>query len=695
MTPQMKKILIIGGIAIIAIAAVIGVVIALPSGGDGTTTTTSSTTATTTKPSGGNDTTTTTTTTTKPSKDTTTTTTTTTTTKDPSGDEPPTHEHTPVVDAEIPATCTKTGLTEGSHCSACGEVIVKQTVIPKTPHTEIPVKGTAATCTEEGLTDGTKCSVCGEVIVAQTKLPTVAHTYDDKYDDTCNICGFVRDAECAHTSTEKVSGTPATCKSTGLTDGEKCSVCGEILIAQTVIPKKNHTESGWITDAAATCTADGSKHTECTVCHITIKTGTITKLKHSYDSVVTPPTCETEGYTIYTCSKCGDTYRDDYTPTVAHNYEAVETVPATCSNGGYTVYSCSMCGDFEYRDRTDKLSHTPGTWTVTKEPTREEEGERYTDCTVCGDRIYETIPAITDPSEGLSFTLNSDGASYSVSGIGECKDTVVTIPSEYRGLPVTEIADSAFRTNRQIKKVILPDTIEKIGNYAFNECRSLYTIELSENLKTIGDQAFEFSGLVYITLPASLESINYRTFGNCVSLIEVCNLSSKISDWDMTRSNLYDNCKSRITSNTDSKIREVYGMLLYENGNDKYIMRYIKSSDTLYIDLGDTWIDGYAIYNCAFYGNTTLKNVTFLRSITSIGASAFENCTALESVTFTDSVQSIGNRAFAFTGSFDIKYQGTADKWNAIEKKSFWNYQDSGSITVYVNDGNGYMTKLD
>lgn len=697
MTPKMKQVLIIGGIAIIAIAAVIGVVIALPGGDDGSTTTTT-TTVTTTKPSGGNNTTTsTTTTTTKPSESTTTTTTkptTTTTTKPSGGDDPEPHVHTPVTDAAVPATCTSTGLTEGSHCSECGEILVVQVDTPKAAHTEKTIPGRSATCEETGLTDGVKCSVCGEILTEQAEIPLAAHTYDDDSDDTCNVCGFVRDVSCKHTKTETVPGKAATCSETGLTEGKKCSDCGEILTAQTVISMKEHTPGDWKIDEDATCATDGSKHKECTVCHKTIETETIHKTGHSYGSVITPPTCVREGYTTYTCSKCGDSYKDDYTPTTAHNYEVGEVVNATCEKNGYTVYICSGCGRSEYRDYTDKLPHTPGAWNVIKDATREEEGERYTDCTACGGRIYETIPVITDPSEGLSFTLNSDGESYAVSGIGECKDTVVTIPSEYRGLPVTEIADGAFRANRQIKKVILPDTIKKIGSYAFSECKSLYTVELSENLKTIGDQAFELSGLVYITLPVSLESINYRTFGSCVSLIEVCNLSSKISDWDMTRSCLNDNCKNKITDERNSKISVMYGMLLYENGEDKYIMRYIKDSDTLAIGLGDYWADGYEIYSSAFYGNTTLKTVSILRNITAIGASAFEKCTSLESVTFTDSVQSIGERAFAFTGSFAIKYQGTADKWNAIEKKSFWDYQDSGSITIYVDDGSGYMTKL-
>ena len=40
-------------------------------------------------------------------------------------------DHTPVTDAAVEPTCTKTGLTEGSHCSVCGKVLVKQKTVPK------------------------------------------------------------------------------------------------------------------------------------------------------------------------------------------------------------------------------------------------------------------------------------------------------------------------------------------------------------------------------------------------------------------------------------------------------------------------------------------------------------------------------------------------------------------------------------
>jgi len=73
--------------------------------------------------------------------------------------------HTEVIDEAVTPTCTATGLTEGKHCSVCGEVLVKQTEVDALGHTEVIDEAVAPTCTATGLTEGKHCSVCGEVLV--------------------------------------------------------------------------------------------------------------------------------------------------------------------------------------------------------------------------------------------------------------------------------------------------------------------------------------------------------------------------------------------------------------------------------------------------------------------------------------------------------------------------------------------------
>ena len=69
---------------------------------------------------------------------------------------------------------------------------------------------------------------------------------------------------------------------------------------------------------------------------------------HEYETVVYAPNCTSQGYTEYTCSHCGDVYRDNYEEAVGHTYTDVVVEP-TCTHKGYTTHFCSDCG-YEYAD---------------------------------------------------------------------------------------------------------------------------------------------------------------------------------------------------------------------------------------------------------------------------------------------------------------------------------------------------------
>ena len=87
-------------------------------------------------------------------------------------------KHQAVTDAAVPATCTKDGLTAGSHCAVCGEILKAQTVVKAKGHKAVTDPAVPATCTAAGKTAGSHCEVCGEILTAQAVVKAAGHQWD-------------------------------------------------------------------------------------------------------------------------------------------------------------------------------------------------------------------------------------------------------------------------------------------------------------------------------------------------------------------------------------------------------------------------------------------------------------------------------------------------------------------------------------
>ena len=95
----------------------------------------------------------------------------------------------------------------------------------------------------------------------------------------------------------------------------------------------------------------------------------------------------------------------------------------------------------------------------------------------------------------------------------------VTIPSRYKGKPVTVIDHTAFYNNSAVTSVTIPDSVTAIPDYAFGFCSQLTNISIPNSVTFIGFSAFNScTSLKSITLPSSLSTIQSYAFYNCGNL---------------------------------------------------------------------------------------------------------------------------------------------------------------------------------
>ena len=378
--------------------------------------------------------------------------------KDEAGTQPTTVEaetlekkaHTPVVDAAVAATCEKTGLTEGSHCSVCNEVLVAQKVVDKIPHTLTKTDAKAATCTEDGNNEYYTCSACRKVFkdadgkiettVEAEKIAAAGHTMTktDAKDATCTEDGNTAYWYCsvckkyfadengtteialddtvvkAHHTMTKTDAKAATCTAEGNNAYYTCSVCGKVFkdeagtkpttVAAETLEKKAHTP---VVDAAVAATCEKTGLTEgshCSVCNeVLVAQKVVDKIPHSLTKTeAKAATCTEDGNNeYYTCSACGKAFKDADGKTVTtveaeklaatgHTMAKTEAKAATCTEDGNTAYwYCSVCNKY-FSDENGTTETTLPDTVVKAHHTMTKTDAKEPTCTEEGNNAYYT-----------------------------------------------------------------------------------------------------------------------------------------------------------------------------------------------------------------------------------------------------------------------------------------------------------------
>ena len=278
-----------------------------------------------------------------------------------------------------PATCRQEGL-EYTRCTAEGcSYRTPDIITPKQHNLKKAREFTRKpTCTKPGWNSYYLCQTCTysetdwieklghDWEQHEAKAPTCTEIGWDAY-DTCSRCNHTTRTElpALNHDLEQHEAKAPTCTEIGWDAYETCSRCNHT--TRTELPALNH-DLEQHEAKAPTCTEIGwDAYETCSRCNHTTRTE-LPALNHDYQAVTVEPTCETDGYTVFTCSRCKDSYTADPTDKLGHQFGAWSPNGTGSQSADCLRQGCAHTGSTDCRKFTFRTA----------------EGEALTFCPVCG-----------------------------------------------------------------------------------------------------------------------------------------------------------------------------------------------------------------------------------------------------------------------------------------------------------------------
>ena len=253
------------------------------------------------------------------------------------------------------------------------------------------------------------------------------------------------------------------------------------------------------------------------------------------------------------------------------------------------------------------------------------------------------IAATKDPN---SYATSKTSAYYVLNNTYPTA-TKIVIPES-----VTKLGNSAFyECGQNLTEVVIPNTVTSIGNLAFGSCYKLTKVNIPNGVTTLGVNTFSnCHSLTSISIPEGLESIPYGTFNRCLKLTDV-KLPDTLKEIGNTA---FCDCPelinitipNEVTTIGDGAFKKCTGLTdieLPESVTTIGIMAFEECTGLSTIVLPD----GIAtISRSTFDGCTSLESINIPNSVISIEHSAFSDCKSLKNITIPENVKNIGYFAF-------------------------------------------------